>query len=192
MPKDTARSARALGAPDRQNAVRQGVQVEKPASMEQGPSRDLTLEGESDLRQFLKVANPVWSISRRGYGNDVGKVVAKLKCIGVTDARELLSRVAADTINGDLKDAGFTRFSQDTLASIRKQGSFVRAVQTLTEASFRQAGDFATVPRLLSNRRAPGPSRDGARSSGGTVSRAGRATGTSPRRPGLPSRGHEA
>ncbi|CAK0788967.1 unnamed protein product, partial [Prorocentrum cordatum] len=187
-------SARAEGAPRTAPSCRspgQSGPCPRASTLRMRPrrsSRILTVDGESDLRQFLKISNPVWSISRRGGGNDINRVIEKLKCIGVTDAGDLLSRVVTNRINGDLTDAGFTRFSQDTLESIRKQGSFVRAVQTLTEAGFRQTGDFAKVPRLLSSRRAP-PSRDGSRSlsrpssepagHGEERRRAGRSGGTS-------------
>jgi len=108
-----------------------------------------TVEDESDLRQFLKVVRPDWSCARRKGHSNIQRVVEKLKAVGVYDTWELMHRVNANTINEDLSAAGCSRFSRDTLESIRKQSSFVRALEHLKEPYYRQIGLFAPVPQLL-------------------------------------------
>lgn len=111
-----------------------------------------TLEGQTDLRQFLQVVRPDWATARRGRSTEIQRVVQKLQEIGVTSTWELVSRAQANRINEDLTNAGFSRFSRDTLESIKKQSSFVRALENLNEANYRQAGLFAPVPQLLSRK----------------------------------------
>lgn len=116
-------------------------------------SSTLTLEEENELRQFLKLVRGVeWGMRRRRRGaDDVTRVVEKLKAIGVTSVSELLRRVYSRTINEELSAAGFPRFSKDTLESIRKQSSFIRALENLNEASYRQVGALAPAPQMFSS-----------------------------------------
>lgn len=109
-----------------------------------------TLDGKNDLRQFLKVVKPDWSVARRRRRAEINKVAEKLCAIGVKDSWDLMSRVTTNRINEDLTAAGYSRFSRETLERIRKHTSFFRALENLTEANFRQTGDFAPVPQLLS------------------------------------------
>lgn len=113
-------------------------------------SAHLTVEEESELRQFLKVARPDWSMAKKHGHSDVNRVVEKLKAIGVLDTMELMRRVQSNTINEDFTHAGKSRFSKDTMEAIRKQSSFVRALEHLKEPFVRQVGPFAPVPQLLS------------------------------------------
>jgi hypothetical protein len=113
-----------------------------------------TLGTENELKQFLKMVRLDWSHPRRRGRSDIQRVVDKLKAIDVTDIWELLRRVSSNTINEDLSAAGHPRFSQATLEEIRRKIPFVRALEVLaTEAHrYRQTGDFAPVPQLLSRR----------------------------------------
>mmetsp|Transcript_67651 Transcript_67651/g.198013 ORF Transcript_67651/g.198013 Transcript_67651/m.198013 type:complete len:500 (+) Transcript_67651:76-1575(+) len=116
-------------------------------------SSSLTLEEESELRQFLKLVRGVeWGCRARKRGHsDVKRVIEKLKAIGVSDVSELLRRVSSRKINEELAEAGYPRFSKDTLESIRKQSSFIRALENLNESNYRQIGPLAPAPQMLSS-----------------------------------------
>lgn len=108
-----------------------------------------SLEAENQLRQFLTVARPEWAMINRNGNFSMNKVLAKLKDIGVTDRDELMRRVRTNTINMDLSEAGHTRFGDDTVEALRKEGMFLRALGSLKEPHYRQTGCFAPVPLLL-------------------------------------------
>jgi len=109
-----------------------------------------TLDGENDLRQFLKVVQPDWSMPRRHQSSDINRVVKKLTAIGVKDSADLMSKVTTNKINEDLSSAGYSRLSKDSIDRIRTHGTFFRALENLTEAHYRQVGVFAPVAQLLS------------------------------------------
>jgi len=120
-----------------------------------------SIEQENDLRHFLKLVRPDWSKPRRHGHSDIQRVIKKLKTIGVLDINDLMKRVLANKINEDLTSAGYSRFSRETIDGIKKQTSFLRALEHLTEASVRQHGRFAPVPQMLSKKNILGshPSR---------------------------------
>merc|ERR1719162_299342 len=89
-------------------------------------------------------------MARRNRSSDINRVVRKLTDIGVKDSSDLMMRVTANRINEDLSNAGYPRFSRETLDRIRKHGTFFRALESLTEAHYRQVGVFAPVAQLLS------------------------------------------
>jgi len=101
-----------------------------------------------DLRDFLKVVRPDWSIcSRRGCCN-IDKVMKKLQSIGVNDVWDLMSRVESNTLNQELHDAGKVVFSKNTLHQFRHQKSFMSALEHLRAPFYRQSGIFAPVPQM--------------------------------------------
>lgn len=106
-------------------------------------------EAERDLREFLKVTRPEWTMLTRDGKSNAHRAMLKLKDIGVTDISELMRRVRANTLNMDLSEAGHTRFSEDTIEALRSEASFVRALEYLKEPHYRQTGCFAPVPLLL-------------------------------------------
>merc|ERR1719456_1461788 len=71
-----------------------------------------TLEEERDLREFLKVIRPEWSMCRESGVVDIDRVMIKLNKIGVKDAADLLRRVNEGTINIDLTNAGYSHFGE--------------------------------------------------------------------------------
>merc|ERR1719174_3354879 len=113
----------------------------------------MSLEQENDLKQFLKIVRPDWSISRRSGQNDIARACGKLKAIGVQDVADLLSRVTSNTINDDLYKANKPRFSRETIQSIRKEGAFWQSLSRLNEPSYRQIGLFAPVPQMLAGKK---------------------------------------
>lgn len=112
----------------------------------------MSMEEENELRQFLKLARPDWSMPRRKGHNDIVRACDKLKAIGVQDVADLLHRVTANTINDDLSEAHKPRFSRETIMSIRKEGTFWQSLSHLSEPSYRQIGLFAPVPQMLADR----------------------------------------
>jgi len=106
-------------------------------------------EAECDLRNFLKVVRPEWSVITRKGDSNIDRVMAKLKAIEVKDIQELMRRVAANTINEDLFAAGKPCFSQKTLDQLRSRKPFLCALDNLREPYYRQIGLFAPVPQLL-------------------------------------------
>eukprot|EP00425_Heterocapsa_triquetra_P015666 CAMPEP_0195129474 /NCGR_PEP_ID=MMETSP0448-20130528/141243_1 /TAXON_ID=66468 /ORGANISM="Heterocapsa triquestra, Strain CCMP 448" /LENGTH=136 /DNA_ID=CAMNT_0040167317 /DNA_START=14 /DNA_END=420 /DNA_ORIENTATION=+ len=113
------------------------------------------IEAEADLREFLRVVRPDWSLITRGGANPIDRVMAKLKDIGVCNVWELMRKVRANTINMELSAAGHTRFGDDTIELMKSKGAFIRALASLREPYHRQVGVFAPVPQLLAktNRR---------------------------------------
>jgi hypothetical protein len=109
-----------------------------------------TLEHVNDLTQFLRVVRPDWSCPRKRGHNNILRVIDKLKSIGVTDTSELLRRVHENSINEDFTEAGCSRFSRETLDSIRKHSSFIRSLDHVKEPYYRQVGCFHPVSQLLS------------------------------------------
>jgi len=111
-----------------------------------------TLESQSELKQFLKVARPDWSMHKQKGHSDIVRACEKLKAIGVQDVTDLLQRVTANTINDDFTKARKPRFSKETMQSIRKEGAFFQSLSHLSEPSYRQVGLFAPVPQMLAGR----------------------------------------
>jgi len=111
-----------------------------------------TIEGQNEMLEFLKLVRPTWSHPRRKGPKNIQRVVDKLKAIGVADVWDLQNRVTANTINQDLTNHGYPTFSRDTLDEMRKRSTFMRALETLTEANCRQTGLFAPVPQMLSSK----------------------------------------
>lgn len=112
----------------------------------------MSLEAQNDLKQFLKVVRPDWSCPKKRSRNDCTRVLQKLQAIGINDTAELLDRVTKNTINEELSEAGYARFSRDTLQAIRKQGAFYQSLEHLKEPSYRQIGLFAPVPQMLAGK----------------------------------------
>lgn len=127
-----------------------------PSSPTDGTSKEVskerppTVEEENDMKQLLKVVRPDWSCPKRGGHRNIDRVVEKLKDIGVYDITELMRRVNTNRLNEDFASAGYSRFSRDTMEKLHSQNSFMRALDHLKEPHFRQAGEFAHVPQLLS------------------------------------------
>lgn len=136
----------------RSDSARSKSPKRKPGAS-QSTTSTLTLEEENELRQFLKLVRGVeWGCRARKHGHsDVNRVIEKLKAIGVSDVTELLRRVSSRKINEELAEAGYSPFSKDTLESIRKQSSFIRALEHLNEANYRQIGALSPAPQMLSS-----------------------------------------
>lgn len=115
-------------------------------------SKAWTLEGESELRHFLKVARPKWSRPRQSGPRDIDRVIAKFREIGVTDIETLLHRIHHQSINKDLEAKGFQPLRPEAIESIRKQGSFQKTLEHVDAPSIRQTGLHAPVPQLLSSK----------------------------------------
>lgn len=103
-----------------------------------------------DLREFLKIVKPDWSIipGQHGHSN-VERVLQKLQEIGVRSIEELMCRVEDNTINENLFHAKKAIFSQSTLNSFRNKKRFLMVMDQLKERHYRQVGIFAPVPQLL-------------------------------------------
>jgi len=112
----------------------------------------MSLEMESDLKQFLKVCRPDWSLPRRRGHCNVVRACEKLKAIGIVGVQDLVEKVARGTINEELSKANKPRFSRDTLQSIRKHKAFWESLSHLSEPSYRQIGLFAPVPQMLAGK----------------------------------------
>lgn len=106
-------------------------------------------EAEKNMREFLKVVKPEWSMITSNGKSNVHRVMMKLKDIGVTDISELMRRVRANTLNMHLSDAEYLTFGEETLQALRSVGNCVRALEHLKEPHYRQMGCFAPVPVLL-------------------------------------------
>lgn len=119
-------------------------------SKEVSKERPPTVEEENDMKQLLKVVRPDWSCPKRGGHRNIDRVVEKLKDIGVFDVTELMRRVNTNRLNEDLQSHGYSRFSRDTMEKLYAKNSFMRALDHLYEPHFRQSGEFAHVPQLLS------------------------------------------
>mmetsp|Transcript_9400 Transcript_9400/g.16670 ORF Transcript_9400/g.16670 Transcript_9400/m.16670 type:complete len:490 (-) Transcript_9400:116-1585(-) len=112
-----------------------------------------SLEAENELRQFLKIARPDWSKPRRTGRNDVARVIAKLKAIGITDVESLIQRVETNTINEELFNNNFIPLSREALDSMRKQRAFFQGLDSVDVPNVRQVGAFDPVAQMLSRRR---------------------------------------
>jgi len=123
----------------------------KPSGQERSPLG--SLEAENELRQFLKIARPDWSKPRRSGRNDVARVLAKLKAIGITDIESLIRRVETNTINEELFNNNFIPLSREALDSMRKQRAFFQGLDSVDVPNVRQVGDFDPVAQMLSRRR---------------------------------------
>jgi hypothetical protein len=115
-------------------------------------SKAWTLEGESELRHFLKVARPKWSKPRQSGPRDIDRVIAKFKEVGVTDIETLLHRIHNQTINRDLEAKGLQPLRPEAIESIRKQGPFLKSLEHVDAHHIRQTGLHAPVPQLLSSK----------------------------------------
>jgi len=121
--------------------------------MRQPHSHRASLEAENELRHFLKLARPQWSLPRTSGKDDIARVIGKLRAIGVLDTAQLVDRIDRNTINDDLTDAGEVRFSREAVESIRRQIPFIRALENADVPHVRQTGPFAPVPQMLSSKR---------------------------------------
>lgn len=115
----------------------------------------ISLEDESDLRNFLKIAKPEWGRCKPGLAHkecDVQRVLRKLRDIDVTSVGDLSEAITGNTINDDLAQAGHMRFSRETLDSMKRYMPFLRSLEYGAKPPFnRQIGPLAPVPRLLSH-----------------------------------------
>jgi hypothetical protein len=113
-----------------------------------------SLEAETELYHFLKVACPKWSQARRGCQSDISKVVEKLRSIGVTNARTLVKRIDdGNTINEELAARGHPPLGREAFENIKKQSPFIRSLEFMDIPQVRQVGAFASVPQMLSGGR---------------------------------------
>lgn len=110
------------------------------------------LEAEADLKQFLKVVRPEWSVVRPGGGNQLQQVVDKLRSIGITDTQSFVDRVFSGAINTDLFAIGRTRFSQQTLETVKRHKPLMQALENASKGGpyLRQTGPLNPVKSLLS------------------------------------------
>eukprot|EP00435_Cladocopium_sp_Y103_P056666 s713_g19.t1 len=109
-----------------------------------------TLAAETELRHFLKLARPEWSKPRRRGRSDVVRVQAKLKAIGISDIDTLIKMVDKNTINEELYNRGYVPLSREALDSIRKQKTFMQALESVDVPNIRQVGIFDPVAQMLS------------------------------------------
>jgi len=108
------------------------------------------MEARTELREFLKVVRPEWSLYDKRAVASIERVMEKLEAIGVTDITGLMQRVNTNSINMDLSQMGRSRFEDETLQKLRTAKSFLRALEHLKEPFYRQIGNFAQVRQLLS------------------------------------------
>lgn len=113
--------------------------------------KDASLEEEADLKQFLKVVRPEWSVARPGGGNQLQHVIEKLRSIGIRDTQTFVERVFAGTINTDLFAIGRTRFSQQTIETVKRHRPLMQALDNASKGPYlRQTGMLNPVKSLLS------------------------------------------
>lgn len=127
--------------------------------------KEYSLQGETELRQFLAIARPEWSISKRK-GNSVKsgratvkKVLGKLRDVGVYDCVSLAERIDLNTINEQLAAKGHQRFSREAIEAIKKHTYFIRSLEAADTPFIREVGNFASVPQMLSSKRIVGEQR---------------------------------
>mmetsp|Transcript_8754 Transcript_8754/g.19401 ORF Transcript_8754/g.19401 Transcript_8754/m.19401 type:complete len:697 (-) Transcript_8754:20-2110(-) len=106
-------------------------------------------EAKQELREFLKVVRPEWSLYDKRAVANIERVMDKLGAIGVYDINGLMQRVNSNSINMDLSQMGRSRFEDETLQKLRTAKSFLRAMDHLKEPFYRQTGNFAQVRQLL-------------------------------------------
>mmetsp|Transcript_117961 Transcript_117961/g.263781 ORF Transcript_117961/g.263781 Transcript_117961/m.263781 type:complete len:490 (-) Transcript_117961:83-1552(-) len=122
-----------------------------------------SLEAQSDLLHFLRVARPEWSVPRRNGHSDAAQVVRKLCAIGIADTESLLLRISENRLNDDLERNGYIPLTKESIDAIKKQRPFMQALEITDVPQVRQVGKLAPASQLLSNRRlkgkspAPGP-----------------------------------
>ncbi|CAE7503607.1 unnamed protein product [Symbiodinium natans] len=108
-----------------------------------------SLVAENELRHFLKLARPEWSKPRRRGRSDIVRVLAKLKAVGVNDIDTLIRKVEKNTINEELYNKGLMPLSRAALDSIRKQKTFMQALESVDVPNIRQVGVFDPVAQML-------------------------------------------
>jgi hypothetical protein len=112
-----------------------------------------SLEEESELRHFLKLARPEWSHPRRSGRTDFVLVIDKLKAIGVGDTATLVDRIDRNVLNEELAANGFLRLSREAVDGIRKQSARIRALEFMDVPHVRQIGPFSPMSQMLSMKR---------------------------------------
>eukprot|EP00928_Gymnodinium_smaydae_P016517 TRINITY_DN1620_c0_g1_i1.p1 TRINITY_DN1620_c0_g1~~TRINITY_DN1620_c0_g1_i1.p1 ORF type:complete len:488 (-),score=108.27 TRINITY_DN1620_c0_g1_i1:116-1579(-) len=114
-----------------------------------------SLEDEAELRHFLRIARPEWSLPRKKGGsiNCINKVIEKLRAIGINDTETLVQQIEKNTINDQLAANGYVPFSRETIECIRRQLPFIRSLESLDTPNVRQVGQYAYVPQMLSKKR---------------------------------------
>jgi len=117
-----------------------------------------SLVAENELVHFLKLARPEWSKPRRRGRSDIVRVLAKLKAAGVNDIDTLIRKVEKNTINEELYNKGFMPLSRAALDSIRKQKTFMQALESVDVPNIRQVGVFDPVAQMLSRKPLPSAS----------------------------------
>ncbi|CAE7215723.1 unnamed protein product [Symbiodinium sp. KB8] len=108
-----------------------------------------SLVSENELVHFLKLARPEWSKPRRRGRSDIVRVLAKLKAVGVNDIDTLIRKVEKNTINEELYNKGLMPLSRAALDSIRKQKTFMQALESVDVPNIRQVGVFDPVAQML-------------------------------------------
>lgn len=78
------------------------------------------------------------------------RVQAKLKAIGISDIDTLIKMVDKNTINEELYNRGYVPLSREALDSIRKQKTFMQALDSVDVPNIRQVGIFDPVAQMLS------------------------------------------
>eukprot|EP00439_Symbiodinium_sp_Y106_P002423 s8231_g1.t1 len=109
-----------------------------------------SLVAENELVHFLKLARPEWSKPRRRGRSDIVRVLAKLKAAGVNDIDTLIRK--------ELYNKGFMPLSRAALDSIRKQKTFMQALESVDVPNIRQVGVFDPVAQMLSRKPLPSAS----------------------------------
>ncbi|CAE7685517.1 unnamed protein product [Symbiodinium sp. CCMP2456] len=117
-----------------------------------------SLVAENELVHFLKLARPEWSKPRRRGRSDIVRVLAKLKAVGVNDIDTLIRKVEKNTINEELYNKGLMPLSRAALDSIRKQKTFMQALESVDVPNIRQVGVFDPVAQMLSRKPLPSAS----------------------------------
>lgn len=87
------------------------------------------------------------------------RVQAKLKAIGISDIDTLIKMVDKNTINEELYNRGYVPLSLEALDSIRKQKTFMQALDSVDVPNIRQVGIFDPVAQMLSRRSIGGGAR---------------------------------
>lgn len=112
------------------------------------------IQAQKDLKQFLKVVRPEWSVAQSGGGSNLQRVVSKLNAIGISDTQTFVDRVFAGKINDDLCAIDKKGFSRETLQTVRQHVPLLKALEHADKGPFlRQTGVLDPARSLLSKNR---------------------------------------
>eukprot|EP00746_Dinoflagellata_sp_MGD_P167632 gnl/MRDRNA2_/MRDRNA2_98423_c0_seq1.p1 gnl/MRDRNA2_/MRDRNA2_98423_c0~~gnl/MRDRNA2_/MRDRNA2_98423_c0_seq1.p1 ORF type:complete len:368 (-),score=68.53 gnl/MRDRNA2_/MRDRNA2_98423_c0_seq1:51-1154(-) len=112
------------------------------------------IQAQADLKQFLKVVRPEWSIAQSGGGSNLQRVVRKLNAIGIADTQTFVDRVFRGKINDELCAIDEKGFSRETLQTVKQQVPLLKALENADKGPFlRQTGALDPARSLLSKTR---------------------------------------